>query len=700
MTATVAAPVLEVEDLHVRLPTEDGVVHAVRGTSYTLHAGEVLGIVGESGSGKSATSLAVLGLLPKIAEVTGSVRLAGRELLGLPDREISQVRGRSLAMVFQDPMTSLNPVYRVGNQLVEAIHVHDRAISGAAARARALELLRAVGIADAERRLDQYPHAFSGGMRQRVVLAIAMANRPDVIIADEPTTALDVTVQAQVLETLALAREETGSAMVLITHDLGVVAGMADRVLVMYAGRPVEIGTVDDIFARPRMPYTIGLLGSLPRVDLGARRPLTPIPGRPPSLLGLPPGCTFQPRCPLRQDICATTEPELQAVDGVGHFAACHFASELIVHEPRPAELFAATARDDETDRAAPVEEAAPTAAGDPILRVSGLTKTFPITSGGLVRRRLGELKAVDGISFELRRNEALGIVGESGSGKSTAGRVIVQLLEATSGTVEFDGIELGEVSGKRLRALRRDIQIVFQDPFGSLDPRMTVAGIVGEALRIHGLWNGGSRARVAELLDLVGLNPEHANRYPHEFSGGQRQRIGIARAIALDPKVLVLDEPVSALDVSVQAGVINLLEDLKRRLGLSYIFIAHDLSVVRHISDRVAVVYLGRIVEIGATRTIFERPAHPYTQALLSAIPIPDPAVERSRERIILSGETPSPAAPPSGCSFHPRCPRYARELGPQDREVCETVVPELEDRGVGHLNACHFARVASLLH
>ena len=673
-----ATPVLEVEDLYVRLPTEDGVVHAVRGASFAVRRGEVLGVVGESGSGKSAMSLGVLGLLPRTAEVSGSVRLNGSELLGASDRDLSAIRGRSVAMVFQDPMTSLNPVYRIGRQLVEAIRVHDRSVSRRAARARAVELLDAVGIADPSDRVDRFPHELSGGMQQRVVLAIAMANRPDVIVADEPTTAIDVTVQAQVLELLERTREETGSALVLITHDLGVVAGMADRVLVMYAGRPVEVGAVDDVFYRPRMPYTVGLLDSVPRLDAGESRRLRPIPGRPPSLLALPPGCPFAPRCPLRAEICVTVEPPLVPVEGMGHVSACHFTGDV------------------DRRAAAPDEPAVgPAAAGageEPLLRVRGLSKTFPVVSRGLVRRRGGGVRAVDGISFELLPNETLGIVGESGSGKSTLGRVILRLLEPTAGEVEFDGVSLADVGARELRALRRNIQIVFQDPFGSLDPRMTVAAIVGEGLRIHGRPAAEVRARAAELLDLVGLAPEHGNRYPHEFSGGQRQRIGIARALALDPKVLVLDEPVSALDVSVQAGVINLLEDLKRRLGLSYVFIAHDLSVVRHISDRVAVMYLGRIIEIGPTREVFERPQHPYTQALLSAIPIPDPAVERARRRVILRGEMPSPVAPPSGCPFHPRCPRFAAELGAAERERCVGEAPQLMPREGGIPSACHF--------
>jgi peptide/nickel transport system ATP-binding protein len=675
-----------VADLDVRLPTEDGTVHAVRGLSFALRRGEVLGLVGESGCGKSVASLAIMGLLPRSAQVQGSVRLSGQELLGLRDRQLSRVRGRNLAMVLQDPMTSLNPVTRVGAQLAEAVWAHDKGASRAACRERARELLGLLGIPDPARRLEQYPHELSGGMRQRVVIAMAMANRPDVIIADEPTTALDVTIQAQVLEALKAAHRETGSAMVLITHDLGVVAGIADRVLVMYAGRAVEVGNVDDLYYRPRMPYTIGLLGSLPRIDTGARQPLTPIAGRPPQLIGLAPGCPFAPRCPIRRDRCDVEEPVLVEVEGTEHAAACHYASEIESRGLGSGELFEAGGTE------------IPDPPGDVVLRVRDLTKHFPVLSGGLVRRPVGVNRAVDGVSFELRRNETLGIVGESGSGKSTTGRVILQLLPATSGSIEFDGVELTTLPPHKLRTLRRDIQIVFQDPFASLDPRMPVGAIVGEAMHIHGAWKPNGRERVAELLSLVGLEPEHANRYPHEFSGGQRQRIGIARALALQPKVLVLDEPVSALDVSIQAGVINLLEELKQRLGLSYVFVAHDLSVVRHISDRVGVMYLGQIVEMGSTGDIFERPAHPYTQSLLSAIPLPDPVKERARTRILLRGDVPDAVNPPAGCRFHTRCPRFAGELSDDERKLCLQVSPELDDRGIGHENACHYPRVASV--
>ena len=675
---------LEVASLDVRLPTEDGIVHAVRGVDFTLHPREVLAIVGESGSGKSMTSLAILGLLPRTARVSGSVRFKGRELLGLPDSDLRHIRGRSISMVFQDTMTSLNPVYRIGDQLAESLRAHDGTISNADARRRSLELLEAVGISSARRRLDQFPHELSGGMRQRVVIAIAMANQPDVIIADEPTTALDVTVQAQVLELLKLAHVQTGSALVLITHDLGVVAGIADRVMVMYAGRGVEVGPVDEIFYRPRMPYTAGLLASVPRLDDSGDRRLLPIHGRPPSALDIPKGCPFHPRCPLRRDVCSAVEPELVAVDGPGHSSACHFSTDV------DASLFAAppeTATDPAVGR------------GEVVLRVKALTKHFPIRSGGVIRRRIGETAAVDDVTFELRRNETLGLVGESGSGKSTTGRMILQLLPATAGSIEFEGKQLAKLPPRQLRRLRRDIQIVFQDPYGSLDPRMAVRTILGEPLRIHGVAPGAQAKRVAELLDLVDLEPAHANRFPHEFSGGQRQRVGIARALALSPKVLILDEPVSALDVSVRAGVINLLQDLKRRLGLSFLFIAHDLSVIRLIADRVAVMYLGVIVEMAETKELFTRPAHPYTQALLSAVPNPDPIKERQRKRVILTGDVTAPTVPVTGCRFRSRCPKFASALSEAQKTRCVDERPPLVDHGVGHESACHYSEVVSVV-
>ncbi len=680
--ATVPSGVLRVSSLDVRLPTEGGEVHAVRGLDFDVKGGEVLAIVGESGSGKSVTSLAILGLLPRTAHVAGSVNFRGAELLGLPDRELRHIRGRSIAMVFQDAMTSLNPVYSIGDQLAETLRAHDDEVSPTQVRARSIELLEAVGISSARHRLDQFPHELSGGMRQRVVIAIAMSNRPDVIIADEPTTALDVTVQAQVLEVLKVAHVQTGAAMVLITHDLGVVAGIADRVLVMYAGRAVEVGAVDDIFYRPRMPYTVGLLGSVPRVDEQASD-LTPVPGRQPSALDRPSGCPFHPRCPMRRGLCTELEPQLAAIGEPDHFCACHFSADVDSSIFRRGEI---------------ARRAAPLPPGEMVLSVKHVTKHFPIRSGGIVRRRIGDTAAVDDVSLELHRNETLGLVGESGSGKSTTGRLILQLLPATSGSIEFEGLDLTKLSPGQMRRVRRDIQIVFQDPYGSLDPRMSVRSILGEPMRVHGGAGGDQSKRVGELLELVDLEPAYANRFPHEFSGGQRQRLGIARALALSPKVLILDEPVSALDVSVRAGVINLLQELKRRLSLSYLFIAHDLSIIRLIADRVAVMYLGAIVETATTADLFTKPAHPYTQALLSAVPNPDPRTERARRRIILTGEIATPFAPVRGCRFRSRCPKFDHELGESDRARCIAERPALVDHGAGHPSACHYSQVVAV--
>ncbi|MFD6950268.1 glutathione ABC transporter ATP-binding protein [Nocardiopsis sp. TSRI0078] len=714
--------VLEVRDLSVTFPSDDGPLPAVREVSYVLRRGEALGIVGESGSGKSVTSMAIMGLLPKNARVEGSAKVLGQEIVGLKDAQISKVRGNKIAMIFQDPLTSLNPVYTVGYQIAEAVLAH-RKVGKKAAMARALELLELVGIPNPEQRLKQYPHELSGGMRQRVVIAVAMANEPDVIIADEPTTALDVTVQAQVLEALEAARKETGAALVLITHDLGVVAGHVDRIGVMYGGRMVEMGPVEEVFYRPRMPYALGLLGSLPRLDEDRSERLTPIMGTPPSLLALPRGCAFAPRCPMARSVCHEEEPRLLATDENGervrvpvedtdaHTAACHFSEEL--ENAQPTDLFKGTAVDADTVEAVDEEErqaeealaevggSSDTADGsgrEAILTVRDLVKHFPIRSKGLLKRRIGEVQAVSGISLDLYEHETLALVGESGCGKSTTARLMLQLIKQTSGEIGYKGQALHSMSPRQMRPLRRDLQLVFQDPFASLDPRMTVSDIIAEPMRIHGERNGGAKKRVRELLELVGLNSEHGSRYPHEFSGGQRQRIGIARALALNPKVLILDEPVSALDVSIQAGVINLLEDLQDDLGLSYLFVSHDLSVVKHIADRVAVMYLGKIVETGTTDQLFSAPAHPYTQALISAIPLPDPVKERTRERIVVTGDVPSPANPPSGCRFRTRCPKFADELSENERVKCVEEPPELLDRGTGHQDACHYSRAVEL--
>ncbi len=686
-----AAPLVEVRDLSVTFASEAGTVPAVRSLSYSVNRGEVLGIVGESGSGKTVSSLAVMDLLPSHARVSGSVRFEGQELVGLPDRELSRLRGRRIAMIFQDPLSALTPVYTVGDQIAEAIRVHNDVTAGAA-RDRAIELLTLVGIPNPSRRVAAFPHEFSGGMRQRVMIAMAIANDPALIIADEPTTALDVTVQAQILDLLQKAREVTGAAILLITHDLGVVAGVADRVGVMYAGKLVETGTVDDVFYRPRMPYTLGLLGSLPRPDLGAHQALTPIEGNPPSLVKLPVGCPFAPRCPLRTERCTEVEPELVRHDGL-HSSACHRSDEVERRRIAGVDVFPALRVTDSLAQSPRDQRPA-------VLAVHGLVKEFPVLRGAVLRRRVGSLRAVDGVAFDIREGETLGLVGESGCGKTSTIMEILNMAKPQAGTVTVLGQDAATMTPEQRFRVRRDIQVVFQDPMAALDPRLPVGDIIGEPLETHGVAPPERARRVRELLALVGLQPEHAERYPQAFSGGQRQRIGIARALALEPKLLVLDEPVSALDVSIRAGVINLLERLKVELKLSYLFVAHDLAVVRHIADRVAVMYLGRIVEIGDVNEVFERPTHPYTQALLSAVPIPDPRKERSRQRILLEGDLPSPLDPPSGCRFRARCQRFAHDLDDAARQLCQQDVA-LAGRagGTNHQDACHHSRPALVL-
>ncbi|MDQ3987973.1 MAG: ABC transporter ATP-binding protein [Actinomycetota bacterium] len=688
-------PVLAVDDLTVSFPSESGRVRAVRGLSYEVAPGEVLGIVGESGSGKSVSSLAVMGLLPPQARISGSIRFQDEEMIGRSDAAMSRIRGKRLAMIFQDPLSALTPVYTVGDQLAEALRTHAKGMSRAAAASRAAELLDLVGIPNATARAASFPHEFSGGMRQRAVIAMAIANDPDLIIADEPTTALDVTVQAQVLEVLATAREVTGAGIMVITHDLGVVAGFADRVMVMYAGRAVEAGPVDRIYYHPRMPYTLGLLGSIPRLDAAEKQPLVPIEGQPPSLVALPPGCPFAPRCPLVIDACHEAEPPLEPVDGMAdHTAACIRTGELAAPDADAITIFGVEAPPESPLAGVPRERR------DVLLAVSDLQRHFPVTKGTLLRRRVGTVHAVDGVSFDVREGETVALVGESGCGKTTTLMEVLGLEQPQAGSVQVLGRDLAGLDRATRKAVRRNVQVVFQDPMASLDPRLPVSDILAEPLETHGVEAATVRRRVTELLDLVGLPRDAASRYPAQFSGGQRQRIGIARALALEPKLILLDEPVSALDVSIQAGVINLLDELKARLGLAYLFVAHDLSVVRHIADRVAVMYLGKIVESGTIADVFDAPQHPYTQALLSAIPVPDPEKERRRERILLTGDLPTPTDPPSGCRFRTRCFRYTA-LPPDDRERCEQEEPPrypVGNRG-DHQAACHFAQVRDVL-
>ncbi|MEZ0366264.1 dipeptide ABC transporter ATP-binding protein [Mycobacterium sp. pUA109] len=608
------SPLLSVTDLAVTFPTDTERVAAVRGISYHVDPGEVVAMVGESGSGKSAAAMAVMGLLPEYAAVSGSVHLHGAELLGLSDAAMSRFRGKTIGMVFQDPMSALTPVYPVGAQIAEAIEVHQPQVGRKAARRRAVELLELVGIAQPQRRARAFPHELSGGERQRVVIAIAIANDPDLLICDEPTTALDVTVQAQILDVLKTARDVTGAGVLIITHDLGVVAEFADRALVMYAGRVVEAAAVADLYRERQMPYTVGLLGSVPRLDAAQGTRLVPIPGAPPSLAALDPGCPFAPRCPLAIDECRTAEPDLAPV-GPDHRAAC-IRTEHVAGRSA-ADIYGVGT---DTPDAASADDA------PVVVRVQDLVKTYRLTKGVVLRRNIGEVRAVDGVSFELQQGRTLGIVGESGSGKSTTLHQILQLSAPQAGSIEVLGTDVATLTATTRRVLRRDLQVVFQDPVASLDPRFPVFDVLAEPLRANGFDKTEINARVAELLELVGLRRADASRYPAEFSGGQKQRIGIARALALQPKILALDEPVSALDVSIQAGIINLLLDLQQRLGLSYLFVSHDLSVVKHLAHRVAVMFAGAIVEQGEADEVLRAPQHDYTRRLLAAVPQPEP--------------------------------------------------------------------------
>ncbi|MEU8696565.1 ABC transporter ATP-binding protein [Streptomyces sp. NPDC048680] len=679
-------PVLSVRDLRISFPSEAGTVEAVRGVGFDLLPGRTLGIVGESGSGKSATAMGIMGLLPPSADLRGQVLLGGRDLIGLGDKALSGVRGKAIGMVFQDPLSALTPIFSVGRLLSDTLRIHQD-LTKRAAWEQAVELLDLVGIPDPRDRARSFPHEFSGGMRQRVVIAMAIANKPSVLVADEPTTALDVTVQAQILDVLRLAQRETGAGLVLITHDLGVVAGYADDVAVMYAGRFVERAGVDELFRRPTMPYTARLLAAVPTVDSGVHRPLVPIRGEPPALVGLPTGCPFADRCAVVLDACRTEEPALREIAGHGD-VACLRAEETAAGTLDPA------GSAERAGAVAPADGAAPRAEpGEVVLRVEDLVKTFPVTKGAVLKRRVGTLHAVSGVSFELRAGETLGLVGESGSGKTTTLMEILRLRRPEGGRIEIAGTDVGAAGSiARVRELRRDVQIVMQDPLDALDPRLPVHQLLAEPLRAIGRDRESIRSRVGELLALVGLDAAVSDRFPAALSGGQRQRVGIARALATEPRLLVLDEPLSALDVSVQAGVINLLARLKRELALAYLVVAHDLAVVRYISDRVAVMYLGHIVETGDTETIFSDPRHPYTRALLSAIPVPDPQRERTRERVVLEGEQPSAVRVPAGCVFVDRCPLY-RLAGEDVRRRCRTERPApTEVAGhPGHQYACH---------
>jgi peptide/nickel transport system ATP-binding protein len=666
------SPLLEVENLSTHIQLSRSLVRPVENVSFHLEAGETLGLVGESGCGKSMTGLSLMGLLPPGGSVLAesSIKLAGRELVGLPDAELRRIRGNEIAMVFQDPMSSLDPTKTIGYQVAEPVRLH-RGASKEEALERAAEVLALVGLPRPKERLSDYPHQLSGGLRQRVMIAIALACEPKVLIADEPTTALDVTIQAQILTLLADLKDRLKMAMILITHDMGVVAGHADRINVMYAGRIAETTGTSRLFSGMRHPYTQGLLASIPRLAQDNTQRLFTVPGLPPDLSKELVGCRFAARCSYATDQCREQEPELVGDD---HRFACW--------NPVDGPLELATAEVRETPPGEPDDPAAlPRKA---LLDVRDLVKEFPV-GGGLFGGGKQSVKAVSGVSLALGPGQTFGLVGESGCGKTTLGRMIVGLDKPDSGTVELEGRQIDSLRGAELRRHRRDLQMMFQDPYSSLDPRMRVSAILREPLQIQGIGSAREQLnRVTELLGEVGLPKSALERFPHEFSGGQRQRIGLARALTLNPKVIVADEPVSALDVSIRAQVLNLMKRLQGSHDLSYVVISHDLAVVKYLADRIGVMYLGKMVESGAGQDIYERPVHPYTAGLLDAIPIPDPSVEAHKDGGGIKGELPSPLDPPSGCRFRTRCP-FAQEQ-------CAAEEPVMRRFGDGHFAACHF--------
>ncbi|MBL8487252.1 MAG: dipeptide ABC transporter ATP-binding protein [Rhodocyclaceae bacterium] len=647
---------LKVRDLSVAI----GPVRPVQQVSFDIDEGETFALLGESGCGKSMTALALMRLLPAGGRLTGgTVVFDGTSLRELPETGMRRVRGGRMAMIFQEPGTSLNPVMTVGAQIGESLALH-HGMTGVAARERAETLLAAVGIPDPARRVDEFPFQLSGGMKQRAMIAMALAGEPELLIADEPTTALDVTIQAQVLDLLAELKAARRMATLLISHDLGVVARMADRVGIMYAGQLVETAPRADFYARPAHPYARRLFAALPDVRLRGTA-LATIPGSVPSLDRPLCGCRFAPRCAEAREICRREVPDWTFL-AQGHAVRCHFPATGARSSGVPA----------------PAGESVAAEAPAPLLEVEELRVHFPIRRG-LFRRTVGHVRAVDGVSLRLVRGRTLALVGESGCGKTTAGKAVLRLLPATSSFLRLDGQEIGDLPESRLRPFRARMQMVFQDPFGSLNPRLRVGETIAEGLRA--LKGRGAEARVGELLEAVGLPGAMAQRYPHEFSGGQRQRIAIARALAVEPELLVCDEPTSALDVSVQAQILNLLRDLQKRLGLAYLFITHNIAVVDFLAQEVAVMYLGRIVERGSVDEVLRNPRHPYTQALLAAVP----AIEPSEVAPVrLAGDLPSPAAPPAGCHFHPRCPRAV--------DTCRASYPGETAFSASHTVRCHF--------
>ena len=666
-------PLLQIKDLHTDIEIRSGVVRALSGVDLHVNPGETLGIVGESGSGKTMTALSLMGLLPQGGKVSsGSIILDGQDLTKLPLSQKRKLRGTKVGMIFQDPLTSLNPTMKIGLQVCEPLRVHEK-LSKRAALARAVEILKRVGMPRPEVVINNYPHQLSGGMRQRVMIAMALVCKPRILIADEPTTALDVTTQMQILDLIDELRDEYKMGVILITHDLGVVAGHTDRVAVMYAGRIVETAPTKTLFTEPKHRYTSSLMAALPERALAAGTKLFSIPGAPPSLTNLPVGCRFAARCLWATDECRAGYPDLSG-DENHTFSCFHPVQE---GDESPAVLQAMM----DSGKAEDAVDATPQISHEVLLDVKEASREYESAGSGFFKRDKGVVSAVDRVSITVNKGETYGLVGESGCGKSTVGRLIAGLERPSGGAIELDGRDLATLKGRDAVRIHRDVQMMFQDSYAAMDPRMRIDQILAEPMSIQKTGNARQIAeRIMEILEQVGLTEEILDRYPHEFSGGQLQRIGFARSLTLAPDLIVADEPVSALDVSVQAQVLNLMKDLQAELGLSYLFISHDLAVVQYMADRIGVMYLGRIVEEGPAREVVNNPKHPYTKALIDSIPVPDPEFVHDESAIKLTGEPPSAVNPPEGCRFRPRCPFAGEE--------CK-VQPMLTDEA--HRVACH---------